>query len=98
MESRANFQNLGSFLSDREQSDACSLREQPSDWSDWLFCVGYSKMTSFFMELSSLLFYSKRYGPSPSHLELVDEGDDVEEELGVYEKDFEYEENDSESE
>ena len=40
---------------------------------------------------------SKRYGPSPSHLELVDEGDDVEEELGVYEKDFEYEENDSES-
>ncbi|CAN6860501.1 unnamed protein product, partial [Brassica oleracea] len=33
---------------------------------------------------------SKRYGPSPSHLELVDEDDDVEEELGVYEKDFEW--------
>ncbi|KAF3550359.1 hypothetical protein DY000_02002394 [Brassica cretica] len=44
---------------------------------------------------------SKRYGPSPSHLELVDEDDDVEEELGEgvgYEKDLEYEEHDSESE
>lgn len=34
---------------------------------------------------------SKCYGPSPSHLELVDEDDDVEEELGGYEKDLEYE-------
>ncbi|CDY19921.1 BnaC09g31870D [Brassica napus] len=33
---------------------------------------------------------SKRYGPSPSHLELVDEDDDVEEELGGYEKALEW--------
>ncbi|CDY44223.1 BnaC03g24150D [Brassica napus] len=44
---------------------------------------------------------SKCYGPLPSHLELVDEDDDVEEELGEgvgYEKDLDYEEHDSESE
>lgn len=39
----------------------------------------------------------KRYGPSPSHLELIDEEDDIEGEEGVgFEKELEYEDSESE--
>ena len=55
--SRANSRNHGGFLNNWEQSVAYSLWEQPSDWFDWLFCVGYSKIASYFTALSSSLFH-----------------------------------------